>query len=62
MKIETYETGRYFVYTTGEYPTRIGHILKGFNGYYAEAGSVDLGLFKTKKAAGEAIAKANITA
>ena len=56
LKCERYSTGKYMVYSTGEYPQRVGHIVGGKSAWHAESGQLDLGYFKTKKLALAAIA------
>jgi len=57
-RTEKYAAGKYMVYTTGEYPLRIGHIVGANRVYLAECGPLTIGYFKTRKAAMDAIAKA----
>ena len=52
---EQYATGKYDVLYSGLYPRRIGHIVGANRTYQAERGPVNLGYFKTLKAAMQAI-------
>jgi hypothetical protein len=56
LKTEKYSAGKFFVYTKGDYPRRVGHVVGARSSWHAEAGAVDLGYHKTKKAAVQAIA------
>jgi len=54
-KTEKYASGKYDVIYTGLYPRRIGHIVGANKTYLAERGPVNLGYFKTRKGAMQAI-------
>ena len=54
-KTEKYAATRYDVMYIGAYPRRIGHIVGAKDTWLAERGPINLGYFKTKKAAKEAI-------
>lgn len=55
-KTERYAIEKWMVYTTGDYPKRIGHIVGGNRKYLAEMGpDGTLGYFRTIRAAKEAI-------
>ena len=57
LHTEKYSASKYFIYTTGDYPVRVGHIIGARKVYLVEAGRADLGYFKSLKSALEAIAK-----
>ena len=60
IKTELYSSGKWDVLQTdeqGKYPVRIGHVIGARKVYLAEAGPVNLGYYKSKKNAVEAIAR-----
>ena len=54
-RLEKYASGKWFVYTAGDYPKLVGHIVGGNKVYLAERGPESLGYFPTIKAAKAAI-------
>ena len=56
LKTEKQAPGKYEVYTTGDYPRRVGFIVGAKDTWLAESGSTSLGYHKTKISALESIA------
>lgn len=57
LRREKYATGKWMVYTKGDYPRRVGHIVGGNKKYLAEMGPETLGSFPTLVKATRAIEK-----
>ena len=57
LRTEQAAEGKYDVYTTDDYPNRVGFITGGNSKWLAERGQFDLGYHKTMKTAVNAIAK-----
>ncbi len=55
VKLERYASGKWDLFTVGDYSVRIGHIAGGNGRYCAESGPITVGYFKTLKAASDAL-------